>query len=616
MGVICEKCGNILPEGATVCDQCGAQMQPTARASGASGRRQGRPDRPETQRAASLMPLDAEREAARNGDTRRRSRSDGAGRPSAHRGTPPRPTTGRQMNRAHSRGRHPARKMMVNWAMVIAVSAVVLTLLVIGGLLYLRLTPGGQLIMARMGQETTADALWAYGQEQLDQGYVDRAVATYEKAWAQEPEREDLYDRLFDLAGAYEAAGRAGDAERIYTLMYEEVDQTNPLAYQEMIRLLEGQDRLLELSAFLKVAYEKTGDSYFRRQREDLLPSTPTASEEAGARKMEQDVALLSAEGYDIYYLLGDEGELPEDGTLYREPIHLGEGAHVIRAVAVTKDLISDEMRVQYSITVPTPLAPGISLQPGEYERRQRIWLRHNESEDEKLLGKDFPKLKEITIYYTVDGQTPTSNSPIFTGDPFYLPAGKCTLKAVAVNGYGKVSNVLERTYKVNIAFRNFFRENDSFNDFTIMKTTREQFINKYGTGQSEEEIKDTAQPGDCVRITYSWGEARFTLNESGYVLYWVETDASSMTGPRKTKIGMAEKDVTEQFRDMGQTYDQNGDRSLYFDSDVGFGKLYHLDDTADRLDYVYYRPDGSRVTLSYGLINGKVTKMAIRCAY
>ena len=614
--MICEKCGNILPDGVTVCDQCGAEAQSVYRPAGASGRRQGRPEHPAPPRAASLMPQDVEKEARHAADVKRRMRGEDAGRPAVHRGTPPRPTTGRQMNRARGHGRRAPRGMMVNWAMVTAIGIAAVFLLAIGALLYLRMTPNGQLIMARMGREANADALWAFGREQLDQGYVDRAVATYEKALEQEPEREDLYDRLYQLADAYEAAGRPADAERIYTRMYREVDKENPLAYREMIRLLDGQNRRLELAAFLQEAYQNTGDSYFRRQREDLLPSTPTASEEAGARKMEQDVALISKEDYDIYYILGDEGSLPEDGEKYTGPIHLGEGGHVIRAVAVSSDLISDELRVQYSITVPTPLAPGISLQPGEYDKRMKIWLRHNESEDEKLLGKAFPKLKEITIYYTVDGQTPTSNSPIFTGDPFLLPPGKCTLKAVAVNGYGKVSNVLERTYKVNRPFKTFFRDTDTFSDFTVMKTTREQFINKFGTGQAEEEIQDDTQPGECTRIRYAWGEARFTINESGFVLYRVDTDSTSVKGPRKTRIGMTEKEVTELFRDMDQAYDQNGDRSLYYDSDVGYGKLFHLDETHDRLDYVFFREDNGRLTLRYDLENGRVKQLHIFCEY
>ena len=66
----------------------------------------------------------------------------------------------------------------------------------------------------------------------------------------------------------------------------------------------------------------------------------------------------------------------------------------------------------------------------------------------------------------------------------------------------------------------------------------------------------------------------------------------------------------------MGQTYDQNGDRSLYYDEHEGYGKLYHLDNVSDRIDYVYDRKDTGIVTLSFHLENGTVTKMELKCSY
>ena len=120
---------------------------------------------------------------------------------------------------------------------------------------------------------------------------------------------------------------------------------------------------------------------------------------------------------------------------------------------------------------------------------------------------------------------------------------------------------------------------------------------------------------GDCLRAVYTWGEARFWMSEKGYVLYAVTTSSSSMTGPRGTKVGMSETDVTEQFRDMGQPHDQNGDRSLYYNEKEGKrGKLYFVDEKHSRIDYVYTRADQAIVTLRYELENGRVVKMTIRC--
>ena len=513
---------------------------------------------------------------------------------------------------------------MINWALLWTVLLVVLIVAAVGTFAFLRFTDAGQLMMARMGRDANANAMWTYGQELLDQGYLDRSVAAFEKAYELEPEREDIYDRLFQLADAYEAAGRLGDAESVYVKVYTDIAPEDSEVYRQVMRLMESQDRQMELAVLLKLAYEKTGDSYFKRERDQLLPSMPTASKEAGPIKYEQDIQLLSAEDYDIYYILSDEGELPEEGQLYTAPIHLGEGTHVIRAVAVSSDLVSDEMRIQYSISLPRPAAPYASLAPGPYEKRQRIWLKLIKIEDQELLEQKrlrtnqeeeiLKKLNDITIYYTLDSQTPTSNSPIYTGEPFLLPLGPSTVKAVAVNGFGKVSNVMERTYDIKKPFKLYFSESDNFNDFTIMVTELDAFIRKFGTPATQVEIEDENMEGTCLRLTYSWGEARFFMTDMGYVIYAFESNNGNIVGPEKTKMGMSETDVTSLFRDMGMEHNQDGSRSLYYDKqNRKYAMMYHLSATNDRIDYSYVRQDSLVVTLSYYLQDHRVVKMGIR---
>ena len=53
--MVCPHCGNLVREGATVCDQCGAEIEVRRENAGVSGRRQGRADKPRTEWVGSAM---------------------------------------------------------------------------------------------------------------------------------------------------------------------------------------------------------------------------------------------------------------------------------------------------------------------------------------------------------------------------------------------------------------------------------------------------------------------------------------------------------------------------------------------------------------------------------
>jgi tetratricopeptide (TPR) repeat protein len=513
--------------------------------------------------------------------------------------------------RRSKKGQVRVRRHMVNWAMVGLFALIAVILLAIGSYIYLMVTPNGQLIMARMGREASADAYWQLGTELLDQGYVARSITTYEHALSLEPEREDLVDKLMLLAEAYEAAGQPQRAEQVYTRIYTTLQPDKPLGYRHVIRLMLQQERLNEATALMIKAFEATGDDSFMSQRSTLVPLPPTATVPGGRQLIKQDVSFVSPQGYDIYYTTGD-APLPEQGTLYTGPITLGEGTHSFRAVCVSSALISDEMSVKYIVTLPQPPAPNCNLAPGEYKGARSVRLRDMETDK-----KD--KMKENTLYFTIDGTQPTTDSPRYVGEPIRLPAGrKVVLRAIAVNGYGKVSNEFRREFTINNGpIIKYFNGKDDFAGIPLMKTVSDKFYEIHGQPQLVTEITDDAVAGVSISARYQWGEARFVMLDIGNTLYHIDTTDPTMKGPRGAKVGMDMADVTALFRDMGQPPNDRGDRGIYYDIKDGYANYTASadDPTTGTLRYVasVFDETASTRLLTFEVKAGKVERIIMR---
>lgn len=511
------------------------------------------------------------------------------------------------MSAAASRRRHTVTRRMVNWTHVGIAMFLLLMVAVVGVYLFLDKTDDGQRIMARMGKDASSAAMWEVGEEVLGTGDIDRAITMFESAREKDGDENINVSGLLTLGSAYEAAGRVDEAETLYREIYTDIVPSAPEAYRNVIRILLASDRQAEAGELMQTAYEQTGSNTFRQQRMELLPQTPTVDKTAGYYNQKQYVNLTSPQGYDVYYTFDDEAVLPDEGTLCTGTLYLEEGVWNLRAVAVSGELVSDPLSASYKVFMPSPQVPGYSLAPGTYERRQRIWLRP---------GKDNEKDTDITIYYTIDGSTPDSDSPVWTGEPFYLPAGNVTLKAVAVNGYGKASNMLEVGYKFNFSPRpkDSYRVTDTANGLTLYATSREDFQAAYGTGDSMEEIWVQGFDDICQRYQYSWGYATMAKTKKGWVLSDLYFTTSQFVGPRTTGIGNTEDDVVGKFRDMGQVASPSGNRGLY-DNDYGTGKIYLNEDGTKTIRYIAYTADSHEWQLDYELgTNGKV--QAIKMQY
>ncbi len=521
------------------------------------------------------------------------------------------PTIMAQSQRSSRAKRKMRMRRLINWAYVLIGCIVLLIALAIGAFIFLTRTPSGQIIMARMGQDATSAAMWQVGQEYLHTGDIDKAVEFFLIARAKDEEaKEPNVTGLLQLGSAYEANDQLAEAEEVYAYIYTEVVPSAPEAYRAQVRVLLAQDKAAQAAALLAEAYRQTGVASFRSQRLEILPSVPSASVMAGYYNAAQTIELLQGQDCEIWYSLDKFAVLPEDGILYEGPIELSEGEHQLRAVAVSGDLVSDVMRSDYQIYLPTPLQPDSNLAPATYSGKRKVTLKPGKLSDEDLEKNpgyaatlDDPVAQTITIYYTIDGSQPDQDSPIWDGTPIQLGnfGGYVYLKAVSVNGYGKQGNTLERTYKFDVSpsYRKMFSVEDTIADLKLGATTREAFRAKYGEGKGPEMVTINTVEGDCEKYTYDWGYASFMKIKSGWVLADLKFTSNAFEGPRDTKIGMAESKITDKFKDCGQVVGATGiKRGLYYD-------------TEDRQGVISIRPDGGK-TIYYrvGTADGHVWQL------
>ncbi len=485
---------------------------------------------------------------------------------------------------------------MVNWMKVSFILAGLLILLVISGWLFLEKTESGQRIKAKLGRDATSSALWTVGEDLMNHGDIDGAILDFEKAKLQdEVDGVVDVDGLLLLGNAYEAAGRTDDAADLYELIYVSTPSRTE-AYENLIRILQTRGRdgdLARAGELMKLAYEKTGVLAFDTQRDDLLPAPPEVDLTAGYYETKKYIAITSYQGYDVYYTFDENAELPSGGTLFTERVFLDEGIHTLRAVAVNGELVSDELKGIYKIIMPSPQTPRSSLAPNTYKQRQKVRLKpglDNENDD------------DIVIYYTIDGSPPDADSPIYTGEPFWLPGGRVTLKAVAVNKYGKVSNTLEILYKIEAKPYplSAYSYEDEVNGIRLYSTKMTDFQREYGEGESQEEVKLEGLDTECRKNNYPWGYAVMSKTKNGWVLAELYfTDSGTFVGPRGTKTGDTESFVVSKFRDMGQIESPSGNRCLY-STDEGSGKIWVREEGGKTIRYKCLSSDSHWWQLDY----------------
>ncbi|MCL1964609.1 MAG: chitobiase/beta-hexosaminidase C-terminal domain-containing protein, partial [Firmicutes bacterium] len=483
----------------------------------------------------------------------------------------------------------------LNWIRMLTISFVCVMILTIGVYLFLKQTSIGQVFMASMGREASAEAYHIVGKRYMENGSISRAIHALEIAQSKDPDKLEL---LVDLGKAYMGNNQVDRAELMYTRAIHNYP-AYPEPYQHVIDIMLDKALNYEAIQLVRLAYEKTGDQRFESMLSRLLPPAPTVSLPGKRYNTEIDLELkCSDDGATIYYAFGNDSPIAE-GIRYDGPIHLPESSWRIRAVAEKDGMYSPETVQMYTIIKDQPDMPKASLGPGKYSAGTKIRLR---------AGKDV-----IAIYYTVDGTKPTTESKLYDdNNPIVLGIGRTIIKAIAVNAEGKASNEFNLELAGTGSPKSSMSEKDTVDGLTLYKTTRDQFVQKYGQPQAETP-DGSDQYGEYTKLTYSFGYAVFVLRPSASqpVLAELYTSSSAFSGPRGTGVGTRMEDVTRAFRDHLGEANANGDRVLYNRTSMGqSGFLKKVSDSEYKISYYQKLSNGQYVELTYDVRDGLVIQL------
>lgn len=248
---------------------------------------------------------------------------------------------------------------------------------------------------------------------------------------------------------------------------YNEVDNVNVRYYMYMCEKQLGNESasiewlsdILKYDSYNKMAISKMAEYYSRVGNYDKLNqliskykdteagsavesyvnSMPGVSHCPGIYNTSIEIMLFSNLGYDVHYTLDGTNPNAKD-ELYTEPVKIGKGTTVLKAVAVDgSGVLSDVLECKYVVNYAVPDSPVIRPGAGDYTTAQLITIDNYVDDG------------NYTTYYSLDGSIPGKGSKIYSG-PIEMPSGNIIFSAATVSKDGISSSVIKRNYNLKLA--------------------------------------------------------------------------------------------------------------------------------------------------------------------
>ncbi len=272
-------------------------------------------------------------------------------------------------------------------------------------------------------QSTKYSTYFNRGVTYAKEGKFEKAIAEFEKAIKRDPDKKEA---RMEEANAYRMLGNNDAAlRRLYEVI--DMDESDTDAYNSIISIYEEKGDYTNINKLL-VNCKNTA---IYESHKGFIALPPKFSEEEGTYQHTIDLKLMTDNEGTIFYTL-DGSEPTKDSIPYTEPIELGKGKNIVRAIFVNeKGIISDSISKIFEIDVLKPDAPIITPSSGGFISPEDIIITAPE---------------DCEVFYTTDGTTPTENSKKYTGR-IPMPIGDSHFKFIARSNDGLMSDVINADY-------------------------------------------------------------------------------------------------------------------------------------------------------------------------